>query len=77
MSTTEHTVSSALLSIPNHEIENAALELLSDLEIPIADAKSNELRIVKKALWGMLETALWQLVPMTIIDDSADDEEVA
>ena len=69
------TVTEAVGRIPYLEVENVAFDLLNDLDIEVANpAESEELRLVKRALWYAVKRALWALEPVTIVADPEDED---
>jgi uncharacterized protein YxjI len=55
-------------------IEGDALDLAEALNIHIRDADSEQLKTIKRALWSIVERALWTLEPITIVADPEDEE---
>jgi len=68
------TISDALAQIPNAEFENAANDLLMELDISFT-AESEEFKLVQKHLRWMVDTALWTLAPATILANPTENEE--
>jgi hypothetical protein len=55
-------------------VESNAFDLAEELNIHIRDADSKELHTIKRALWAIVERALWTLEPITIVADPEDEE---
>jgi uncharacterized protein YxjI len=81
MTTKQLTVSEALARLAAaagernvaFNVEGNALELAEELNIHIRDADSEELQTIKRALWLIVERALWALEPATIVADLEDE----
>jgi uncharacterized protein YxjI len=58
-------------------IEGDALNLAEALNIYIRDVNSEQLQTIKRALWSIVERALWTLEPVTIVADPPEDGEAA
>jgi hypothetical protein len=68
------TVTEAAGQIPYLEVEAVASDLLSELNIRVADANSEELKTARRYLQFMVKRALWALEPVTIIADPEDED---